>query len=51
MKTILLLGSGLMSETVVSYLNKRPENQIMIASNEFKEAEKISKKFQRVKPF
>jgi hypothetical protein len=25
MKKILLLGSGLMSETVVSYLNKRPE--------------------------
>jgi len=28
-----LLGSGLMAETVVDYLMKRPENKIVVASN------------------
>lgn len=32
-RNILLLGSGLMAETVVDYLLQRENNHIMIASN------------------
>ena len=62
-KQILLLGSGLMSETVVDYLLKRPEvqnnktqlkkkkknpqNHITIASNIEKDAKAIADKKQR----
>ncbi|EGR30969.1 saccharopine dehydrogenase, putative [Ichthyophthirius multifiliis] len=47
MKNILLLGSGLMSETVVDYLLQRPENYIMIASNIEKDAQAIAIRKQR----
>lgn len=33
MKTILLLGSGLMAESVMVYLLKNPNNRIHVASN------------------
>jgi saccharopine dehydrogenase-like NADP-dependent oxidoreductase len=42
---ILLLGSGLMAESVVIQLLKRPENKIHIASNIVADAEKIAKKY------
>ena len=46
-KHILLLGSGLMAESVADYLLKRPENSITIASNIIADAENIAKKKSR----
>ena len=44
MAKICVLGSGLMAETVVFYLSSQ-KHHITIASNIFKDAEEISKKF------
>lgn len=49
-KKVLLLGSGLMSETVIDYLLKRKENVITVASNIIKDAEKICSTRERCTP-
>ncbi|KRX05360.1 hypothetical protein PPERSA_00661 [Pseudocohnilembus persalinus] len=41
-KKILLLGSGLMAQTVVDFLSKRSDNFIMIASNILKDAQALA---------
>jgi len=43
-KSILILGSGLVSEPVIDYLLKRPENHIILASNIQEQINKISSK-------
>ncbi len=43
-KSILILGSGLVSEPVVDYLLKRPENHIILASNNQEQMNKIISK-------
>ena len=43
-KSILILGSGLVSEPVIDYLLKRPENHIILASNSQEQINKIISK-------
>lgn len=43
-KIILILGSGLVSEPVIDYLLKRPENDIILASNSQEQINKILSK-------
>lgn len=47
-KTILIIGSGLVSEPVIDYLLKRPENQIILASNSKEQIEKIISKKRKI---
>lgn len=44
MKTILLLGSGMMAETVINYLLINPNHRIHIASHILEESKKLAEK-------
>jgi len=48
-KSILILGSGLVSEPVIDYLLKRPENHIILASNSQEQINKIISKKRNLK--
>jgi len=48
-KSILILGSGLVSEPVIDFLQKKPENNIILASNSQEEINKLIGKKQNIK--